>query len=102
MVGAVGLWRTIDSTGMSFLTLGVGGDTVKMELRSRGVNNGTELLPYLVSSGQRSAIGELTAQLNPMTGPITRVVSYFGADGQLHVCSGHAEQYDLTTCCRDC
>ena len=68
---------------------------MKMELRSRGVNNGTELLPYLVSSGQRAAIGELTAQLNPTTGPITRVVSYFGADGQLHVSSGHAEQYDL-------
>ena len=68
---------------------------MKMKLRSRSVNNGTELLPYLVSSRRRIAIGELMAQLNPTTGPITRVVSYFGADGQLHVSSGHSEQYDL-------
>ena len=66
-----------------------------MKLRSRSVNNGTELLPYLVSSRHRIAIDELMAQLNPTTGPITRVVSYFGADGQLHVTSGHSEQFDL-------
>ena len=68
---------------------------MKVKLRSQSVNNGSELLPYLVSSGHRVAIDELTAQLNPSTGPVTRIVSYFGADGQLHVCSGHAEQYDL-------
>ena len=68
---------------------------MKMKPRSRNVNNGTELLPYLVDSRRRIAIDELMAQLNPKSGPITRVVSYFGADGQLHVCSGHAEQYDL-------
>lgn len=68
---------------------------MKMKLRSRSVNSGTELLPYLVSSRHRIAIEELMAQLNPTTGPITRVVSYFGADGQLHVSSGHSEQFDL-------
>ena len=66
-----------------------------MKMRSRSVNNGTELLPYLVSSRHRMAIDELMAQLNPTTGPITRVVSYFAADGQLHVSSGHSEQFDL-------
>ena len=68
---------------------------MKLRLRSRNINNGTELLPYLVSNRHRIAIDELMAQLNPTTGPITRVVSYFGADGQLHVSSGHSEQYDL-------
>ena len=49
---------------------------MNIKLRSRSVNNGTELLPYLVSSRHRIAIDELMAQLNPTTGPITRVVSY--------------------------
>ena len=68
---------------------------MRMKLGSRCVNNGSELLPYLVSSGHRVAIDELAAQLNRSTGPVARIVSYFGVDGQLHVCSGHAEQYDL-------
>ncbi len=64
-------------------------------IRSRFIAPGPESLRATLSEEEHEALQGLLAIYSPLTGPVQKVVTYFGCSGSLPVHVGHTEYYDI-------
>jgi ribosomal protein S12 methylthiotransferase accessory factor len=65
-----------------------------IQLSSRYINPGWELMPYQMSDEQHDGLFDLLRFYGP-EGPIRKVVSYFGDRNCVPIYVGHSQNYDL-------
>ncbi|HVF06730.1 MAG TPA: YcaO-like family protein [Frankiaceae bacterium] len=66
-----------------------------MTLTSTFVNTRYPLLHPTVDEAGKEALDELLAQYNPVSGPVRKVITYFGSSGTMPINVGHSEFFDI-------
>jgi ribosomal protein S12 methylthiotransferase accessory factor len=64
-------------------------------LTSTFVNTRYPLLPPTLRQQEKDGLDELLAQYNPVSGPVRKVVTYFGSTGTMPINVGHSEHFDI-------
>lgn len=64
-------------------------------LSSTHVSRGSEAFAYRLDGRSQRSFEDLLSLYHPISGPVRKVVTYFGSGGSFHVNVGHSEYYDL-------
>jgi ribosomal protein S12 methylthiotransferase accessory factor len=64
-------------------------------LTSTHVNRGREAFAYRLDGRSHRSFQDLLSLYHPTSGPVRKVVTYFGSGGSFRINVGHAEYYDL-------
>ena len=69
--------------------------TSTLSLNSTYINDTLEALAYRLDKPEHDSVNELLSLYNPLSGPIRKLVTYYGAAGGFPVHVGHTEYYDI-------